>query len=369
MKAIDTVIFDLDQTLLDKNKSLINFAFYQFEKFSLSRFIPNRNDFIEKFTELNHLVMPKEHVYEQLIGFFNIEKNLFEELLDDLNNNFHLYCIGFDGLHEMLASLTSQGYKLGIVTNGRDFYQRNKIKALGIADYFSDIVTSGSVHIKKPDHAIFQIALTNLKAISSCTVVVGDSMRADIVPAKELGMFTILKSKDTSSILPDAICDNLKEIPNLIKSLSVNEFIITKVSHLETDKLLRLVEESTSEGFRHLNRLVADYEAGTNKFDRDGEAFFIATIKGDIVGVCGLNQDPHAARKEAGRVRRLYVLPSVRRFGIGRLLMDSVIAEAKNHYQMLVLKTDNPNADVFYQSIGFSVMDDSENDTHFVELI
>lgn len=87
-----------------------------------------------------------------------------------------------------------------------------------------------------------------------------------------------------------------------------------------------------------------------------------------LFGVCGLNQDPHASDKEVGRVRRLYVSPSVRQFGIGQMLMDSVIAEAKNYYQMLVLKTDNPVADLFYQSIGFSVKVDSENDTHFVKL-
>ncbi|TCN01324.1 acetyltransferase (GNAT) family protein [Paenibacillus sp. BK033] len=147
----------------------------------------------------------------------------------------------------------------------------------------------------------------------------------------------------------------------------MNECIITKVNHLETTKIMRLVEESTSEGFRHIKRLVIDYEAGTNKFDGDGEALFIAIKDGDIVGVCGLNQDPHTGSKAVGRVRRLYVLPSVRRFGIGRLLMDSVITEAKNYYQMLVLKTDNPNADMFYQSIGFSVKADSQNDTHFVK--
>ncbi|WP_186327592.1 GNAT family N-acetyltransferase [Paenibacillus sp. Y412MC10] len=147
----------------------------------------------------------------------------------------------------------------------------------------------------------------------------------------------------------------------------MNEFFIRKVNHLETCKLMHLVEESAREGFRHLKRLIADYEAGTNKFDRYGEALFIAIKNGDIVGVCGLNQDPYKGT-EVGRVRRLYVFPSVRRFGIGRLLMDSVIAEAKNYYQMLVLKTDNPAAALFYQSIGFSVKADSDEDTHFVKL-
>ncbi|UKS28526.1 GNAT family N-acetyltransferase [Paenibacillus sp. HWE-109] len=147
-----------------------------------------------------------------------------------------------------------------------------------------------------------------------------------------------------------------------------SEFIITKVHDLDIQKLNLLVDESTSEGFRHLKRLVTDYEAGTNKFDLDVEALFLAIKNGEIVGVCGLNQAPHSENIEIGRVRRMYVSPSVRRFGIGRMLMDSVIAEARNYFQMIVLKTDNPVADLFYHSIGFSVKDDSEKDTHLLQL-
>ncbi|MDQ0914619.1 HAD family hydrolase [Paenibacillus sp. V4I5] len=220
MKKVDIVIFDLDQTLLDKDQSLLNFANYQYEHFSLIRFIPDKQDFIEKFSELNNIIMPKEEVYEKLVDIFNIEKSLYAELLDDLNNNFHVYSVGFPGLHEMLETLKERGYKLGIITNGRDFYQRNKISALGITDYFSEVVTSGAVNIKKPDHAIFQIALKNLKSSSECSVFIGDSLKADVIPAKELGMFTILKSKDYSITEPDSICDNLTEIPNIINRIS-----------------------------------------------------------------------------------------------------------------------------------------------------
>ncbi|RCW42422.1 GNAT family N-acetyltransferase [Paenibacillus prosopidis] len=81
-----------------------------------------------------------------------------------------------------------------------------------------------------------------------------------------------------------------------------------------------------------------------------------------------MNQDPYVNSKEVGRVRRLYVSQRVRRFGIGRMLMDSVIAEASKNYKMLVLKTDNPVADTFYRSIGFSVNFNSENESHFLLL-
>lgn len=146
------------------------------------------------------------------------------------------------------------------------------------------------------------------------------------------------------------------------------EIIILKVKQLDTKKLNRLVEESAGEGFRHIKRLVNDFETGANKFDNDGEALFIAYQGNDVVGVCGLNQDLNVNRKEVGRVRRLYVSQRVRRFGIGRMLMDSVIEEARKNYKMLVLKTDNPIADTFYRSIGFMVTFDSENDSHFLLL-
>lgn len=160
--------------------------------------------------------MPKEEVYEELVSLFKIEKSLHTVLLDDLNNNFHVYSVGFPGLHQMLTTLKEQEYKLGIITNGRDFYQRNKISALGILDYFSVVVTSGEVNLKKPDHAIFQIGLNKMNSSSKRTVFVGDNLKADIIPAKEMGMFTIFKSKDSSVSQPDAICDDLMEIPIII---------------------------------------------------------------------------------------------------------------------------------------------------------
>jgi GNAT superfamily N-acetyltransferase len=143
---------------------------------------------------------------------------------------------------------------------------------------------------------------------------------------------------------------------------------VHKVDDLDTNLLVPLAEESAREGFRHLGRLINEYDAGSNQFDQEGEALFIVYLDRDIVGVCGLNRDPNSSCASTGRVRRLYVLPRVRRFGIGRMLMDAVIAEARKSYHKLVLKTDNPQADGFYRSIGFSINSDSDTHTHFLQL-
>ncbi|WP_051621053.1 GNAT family N-acetyltransferase [Paenibacillus sp. UNC451MF] len=148
----------------------------------------------------------------------------------------------------------------------------------------------------------------------------------------------------------------------------MDEVVIKKVNRLDTLELSLLVNESTNEGFRHLQRLVNDYESARNTFDKQGEAIFIAYHQGKVVGVCGLNQDPYAKENKVGRVRRMYVSSGSRRLGIGRLLMDAVISEARRHYSLLVLKTDNPGADLFYRSLGFVADTPSAHYSHVLTL-
>jgi putative hydrolase of the HAD superfamily len=220
--VIDTVIFDLDQTLLDKNQSLINFSISQFERFKLDRLISEREEFLEQFIELNNQIIPKTSVYEILAQKFTLDKQLYNDLLNDLDLNFPKYCVGFQGLEEMLNKLKGNGYKLGIITNGRGFYQRNKIESLGISNYFKNIVISGSVNMRKPDHSIFHLALKNMNSSVNTSVFVGDNLKADIIPAKEIGMFTILKGNGEKHIYSDSITNDLTEIPKIVNQFNIN---------------------------------------------------------------------------------------------------------------------------------------------------
>ncbi|WP_435171455.1 HAD family hydrolase [Paenibacillus glycanilyticus] len=223
MNKIAAVIFDLDQTLLDKHQSLIGFANYQYDAYALEAYRIDKGEYIRKFTEMNHVVRPKEEVYKDLIGFFDMDSSLLAVMLEDLNCNFSKHAIGYPGLAEMLIGLKKAAFKLGMITNGRAFYQRDKIRALGIEDYFDDIVISEAVGLRKPDPAIFQLSLSNLNVSAAEAVFVGDNMKKDMIPAKELGMRTVWKQRADPNEYTDFACDDLSEIPNLIYS-----FIQTK---------------------------------------------------------------------------------------------------------------------------------------------
>ena len=112
-------------------------------------------------------------------------------MLEYFDQNFHRYSVRFDGVIEAMEFLRSQGVGIACVTNGRDFFQRNKIEALGLSAYFEVIVTSGELGVKKPDPVIFNTALAKLGADTKDCVFIGDNLKADIQPSNSLGMKTI----------------------------------------------------------------------------------------------------------------------------------------------------------------------------------
>lgn len=143
---------------------------------------------------------------------------------------------------------------------------------------------------------------------------------------------------------------------------------ILRVHELPAAGLAELVAESTAAGHRFVQRLVEEWEDGSNRFDRLGEALFVANVAGKLVGVCGLNRDPYTADDRVGRVRHLYVLAAVRRRGIGRQLLEHVRTTAREHFQVLRLRTNTEAAARFYEDIGFDRCPDETDCTHRLQL-
>jgi GNAT superfamily N-acetyltransferase len=130
-----------------------------------------------------------------------------------------------------------------------------------------------------------------------------------------------------------------------------------------------LVAESEREGWRFVRRLADEWAAGTNRFDKPGEALFIARLGGLIIGVCGLNADPYTADVATGRVRRLYVLPAFRGRGVGGQLVRAVLAAAAGRLQRLRVRTDSLVAGRLYQRLGFQPVVGVEDCTHILDVV
>ncbi|WP_193726822.1 GNAT family N-acetyltransferase [Paenibacillus guangzhouensis] len=94
--------------------------------------------------------------------------------------------------------------------------------------------------------------------------------------------------------------------------------LIERVVILEQYNLNLLLEESISEGYKFVQKLIDDYTVGSNKFNRSGETLFVAIIDEEVVGIGGLNIDPYLDLNDVGRLRHLYVLPRYRSSGVGK---------------------------------------------------
>jgi GNAT superfamily N-acetyltransferase len=144
--------------------------------------------------------------------------------------------------------------------------------------------------------------------------------------------------------------------------------VIARILELESESINHLAEESLSQGFRFVERLIQDYRQGLNCFDQSGEILLTALVQGAVVGIGGLNRDPYFNDSKIGRLRHLYVKSAWRRHGVGRLLVTQLIHKANQHYQLLTLRTDTPAADEFYQKLGFKTDPSWEHTTHHLQL-
>lgn len=115
----------------------------------------------------------------------------------------------------------SEHYKLVLVSN---FYGNIEtiLKDFGLAPFFSSVVESSVVGVRKPDPAIYQLGVDAMGYPANEVLVVGDSFTKDMVPAKKVGcQVAWLKgqgwgNEEIDETLPDVIITDLPDLLSYI---------------------------------------------------------------------------------------------------------------------------------------------------------
>lgn len=195
------IFFDLDHTLWDfeKNSGL---TFQKlFEEYQLDFSI---EDFLEVYKPINlkyWKLYRQEKVSKSDLRYFRL-KEVFEnlnftvsekiivELADKYMEYLPHFTYLFDGTLELLNYLKPK-YKLHIITNGFEEVQLLKMKSSGLLSFFDQIVTSESVGAKKPNSKVFYHALQVAGASTENSIMIGDSLEADVHGALAIGLEAI----------------------------------------------------------------------------------------------------------------------------------------------------------------------------------
>ena len=113
----------------------------------------------------------------------------------------------------------SEAYLLGIIAN-QPLGTEDRLRAYGIRDYFSMILSSEEEGISKPDPELFRRAIARAGCLPEEACMIGDRPDNDIAPAKAIGLHTVRIRQGLGGLMPvteethraDATVNSLTEL-------------------------------------------------------------------------------------------------------------------------------------------------------------
>lgn len=198
---ITHIFFDLDHTLwdFDTNSALAFDRIFKqdFPRIDtaafLSHYIPI-NQACWKLFQVDQMTH-EELRYQRLKQSFDamqyfVSDEAIEQIAQDYINLLPEFNHLFDDALDTLSYLKER-YELHIITNGFAEVQFRKMSNSNLAQYFKTVTNSEMAGAKKPNPIIFQHALHLAQASKSESIMIGDSMEADVEGALNFGMRAI----------------------------------------------------------------------------------------------------------------------------------------------------------------------------------
>jgi putative hydrolase of the HAD superfamily len=245
-EGISAVIFDLGYTLINFNGDLPEVAKLSYSTLT-DQLIANgcsldHDAFAERFCELMHLYytqreidlleLPVHHIVNRALEEFGQSCVDESEIISAMHRMYEVtegHWQLEEDTTETLNLLREQGFSLGLITNASDAWDvNNLIDNNHLREFFSVILISAEEGIRKPDKRIFAKAADLLKVDLAQAVMVGDTLQADILGARQCGMKTVWISRRAEDsryqlrvrpeLQADAEIHTLSELPNLIAS-------------------------------------------------------------------------------------------------------------------------------------------------------
>ncbi len=188
---IRALLFDLDETLLDRDASIRAFLARQYARFAAELATVPFAQYQERFLLHDEYgYVAKELVYQRLVTEFGLALDS-ARLVEDFYADCWQSGILFAGAIELLQAARQAGYGIAIVTNGSVRTQMPKITNTVLAHLVDQVLVSEAEGIRKPDAEIFHRAAHRLGVEPHECVMIGDNPQADIWGGLQAGMRTV----------------------------------------------------------------------------------------------------------------------------------------------------------------------------------
>ena len=171
LNNIKWIFFDMGSTLIDETLAM---------EHRIREVIEGSDVTYEQFVE-KKIFFAKQNKSADLetIKFFGLTKTPWHKEDERL----------FPDTMKCLKKLHGQ-YRIGIIAN-QSLGSKERLERFGILEYIDLVVASAEEGMAKPDKRILMIALERAGCKVNEAAMVGDRLDNDIVPANEIGMYTI----------------------------------------------------------------------------------------------------------------------------------------------------------------------------------
>lgn len=222
---IKAVLIDIDDTIFDFEKCSKNSFLKTLEKFN----IKFKEEDFSYFNKVNDILWTKQKLGEinikevfikrdYLMGkYFNIdiEKGLFNDLfVKFLYDEIEMV----DGIEDLLLYLSDK-YKIFTASNGIFKMQENRLKKSNLDKYFDKIFVSDKIGFEKPDKKFFQKIMDLTKFSNDDLIMIGDSIKSDIIGAKNSKIKSIYFNKEDKKISDKNFTYQVKNLSEIKKIL------------------------------------------------------------------------------------------------------------------------------------------------------
>jgi putative hydrolase of the HAD superfamily len=230
---MDTIIFDVDDTLYDQAQSFHKTVRKLFQEPLSDEEMDQLYEASRKYSEIlfdqseaGEISQFEWQTGRIIAAFkdFNIPLDtekaaIFHESYVAEQKNITL----FPEVEELLNALYKKGKQLGILTNGEEKHQAMKIKQLGLRRWVPAEKTfiSGTIGHAKPKREVFDFIEEKMELDQTKTVYIGDNFEKDIIGAKQAGWQAIWmnhRRKDlptNATYKPDKEVHSAKELLEL----------------------------------------------------------------------------------------------------------------------------------------------------------
>jgi putative hydrolase of the HAD superfamily len=184
------VLFDLDETLIDRSASVDRYFRDLWAAYSASITMPEAV-FIEELRRLDGNGYVDRPTFFQGVVDLALPSLSVETVACHFHENAWKQPVLMPGAVAGLEHLKGLGIRIGIVTNGGSRNQREKLRNTGLDAIADCVVISEEFGARKPDPSIFLSAAGELGIDPANCWFVGDHPQLDIVGAHRLGFQTI----------------------------------------------------------------------------------------------------------------------------------------------------------------------------------